>query len=150
MHPLIPVKIKKLSHFKGDLPKYQSAHASGFDVRAQLDAAIVIKPRERAMVPTGLSFEIPAGYEIQTRPRSGLAWKHGLTIVNTPGTIDADYRGEVKILLLNNGEEPFEIRDQERIAQCVLAPVIQALWVEAEDLTDTERGAGGFGSTGKA
>lgn len=150
MHPLIPVKIKKLAHFKGELPKYQSTHASGFDVRAQLEKPIVIKPRERAMVPTGLSFEIPSGYEIQTRPRSGLAWKHGLTIVNTPGTIDADYRGEVKILLLNNGEEPFEIQDQERIAQCVLVPVIQAQWIEANDLSETERGSGGFGSTGKA
>ena len=150
MHPLIPVKIKKLAHFKGELPKYQSAHASGFDVRAQLDSPIVIRPGERAMVPTGLSFEIPAGFEIQTRPRSGLAWKHGLTIVNTPGTIDADYRGEVKILLLNHGQEPIQIADQERIAQCVLAPVIQALWVEADDLSDTERGAGGFVSTGKS
>lgn len=149
MHPLIPVKIKKLAHFKGELPQYQSAHASGFDVRAQIDAPILIKPRERAMIPTGLSFEIPAGFEIQTRPRSGLAWKHGLTIVNTPGTIDADYRGEVKILLLNHGEEPIEIRDQERIAQCVLVPVIQALWIESKDLNETERGAGGFGSTGK-
>lgn len=149
MHPLIPVRIKKLAHFKGELPQYQSAHASGFDVRAQLDASIVIKPKERAMVPTGLSFEIPAGYEIQTRPRSGLAWKHGLSIVNTPGTIDADYRGEVKILLVNLGEEPIEIKDQERIAQCILVPVIQAVWVESEDLSTTERGAGGFGSTGK-
>jgi len=149
MHPLIPVKIKKLPHFKGELPKYQSTKASGFDVRAQIETAIIIKPRERAMVPTGLSFEIPSGYEIQTRPRSGLAWKHGLTIVNTPGTIDADYRGEVKILLLNLGEEPFEICDQERIAQCVLVPVIQAYWLEADDLSETDRGAGGFGSTGK-
>ena len=150
MHPLIPVKIKKLNHFKGELPKYQSANASGFDVRAQLETSIVIKPRERAMVSTGLSFEIPSGYEIQTRPRSGLAWKHGLTIVNTPGTIDADYRGEVKILLLNLGEEPFEIKDQERIAQCVLVPVIQAQWIDVDELSETERGAGGFGSTGKA
>ena len=149
MHPLIPVRIKKLPNFKGDLPKYQSAHASGFDVRAQLEQTIVIKPRERAMVATGLSFEIPAGYEIQTRPRSGLAWKHGLTIVNTPGTIDADYRGEVKVLLLNNGEEPIEIKDQERIAQCILVPVIQATWIEVDDLSETERGVGGFGSTGK-
>ncbi len=149
MHPLIPVKIKKLTHFKGELPKYQSAHASGFDVRAQLETPIAIKPGERVMVPTALSFEIPPGYELQARPRSGLAWKHGLTIINTPGTIDADYRGEVKILLLNHGQESIEIRDQERIAQCVLVPVIQALWVEAEDLSDTERGAGGFGSTGK-
>lgn len=150
MHPLIPVKIKKLAHFKGDLPQYQSAHASGFDVRAQLEASLILKPGERAMVPTGLSFEIPAGYEIQTRPRSGLAWKHGLTIVNTPGTIDADYRGEVKILLLNNGQEPIELKDQERIAQCVLVPVIQAVWSLVDDLSETERGAGGFGSTGKA
>ena len=150
MHPLIPVKIKKLPHFKGELPKYQSVHASGFDVRAQIEATIVINPGERAMVSTGLSFEIPSGYEIQTRPRSGLAWKHGLTIINTPGTIDADYRGEVKILLMNGGKDPIEIKDQERIAQCVLAPVIQAMWMESEDLSNTERGEGGFGSTGRA
>lgn len=149
MHPLIPIKIKKLAHFKGELPKYQSSHASGFDMCAQLEKPMLIKPGERIMVPTGLSFEIPSGYEIQTRPRSGLAWKHGLTIVNTPGTIDADYRGEVKILLINHGEEPIEIRDQERIAQCVLVPVIQAQWLEVEELGNTERGAGGFGSTGK-
>jgi len=149
MHPLIPIRIKKLSHFKGELPQYQSAHASGFDVRAQVEAPIVIKPLERAMVATGLSLEVPSGYEIQTRPRSGLAWKHGLTIVNTPGTIDADYRGEIKILLLNLGEKPIEIQDQERIAQCVLVPVIQAQWIEAEELSNTDRGAGGFGSTGK-
>ena len=150
MHPLIPVKIKKLAHFRGELPQYQTAHASGFDVRAQLEKSVVLRSGERAMIPTGLSFEIPAGYEIQTRPRSGLAWKHGLTIVNTPGTIDADYRGEVKILLLNTGAEPLEIQDQERIAQCVLVPVIQARWMEVSDLSDTERGNGGFGSTGKA
>ena len=149
MHPLIPVKIRKLVHFKGDLPQYQSAHSSGFDVRAQLETSIILKPGERAMIPTGLSFEIPPGYEIQTRPRSGLAWKHGLTIVNTPGTIDADYRGEVKVLLLNNGQEPLEIVDQERIAQCVLVPVIQAQWIETDDLSTTDRGTGGFGSTGK-
>ncbi len=149
MHPLIPVRIKKLAHFKGDLPQYQSSHASGFDVRAQLENPILIKPGERAMISTALSFEIPPGYEIQTRPRSGLAWKHGLTIVNTPGTIDADYRGEVKILLLNHGEEPIEIRDQERIAQCVLVPVIQAQWIESQSLAETDRGVGGFGSTGK-
>ncbi len=149
MHPLIPVKIKKLGHFKGELPKYQSAAASGFDIRAQLESTIIIKPRERAMIPTGLSFEIPPGFEIQTRPRSGLAWKHGLSIINTPGTIDADYRGEVKILLINSGEEPIEIKDQERVAQCVLAPVIQAVWLESNELTDSERGVGGFGSTGK-
>jgi dUTP pyrophosphatase len=150
LHPLIPVKIKKLAHFRGELPQYQTAHASGFDVRAQLEKSVVLRSGERAMIPTGLSFEIPAGYEIQTRPRSGLAWKHGLTIVNTPGTIDADYRGEVKILLLNTGAEPLEIQDQERIAQCVLVPVIQARWMEVSDLSDTERGNGGFGSTGKA
>jgi dUTP pyrophosphatase len=150
MHPLIPVKIKKLANFKGELPQYQSTNASGFDIRAQLETSTVIKQGERAMIPTGLSFEIPPGYELQARPRSGLAWKHGLTIVNTPGTIDADYRGEVKILLLNHGEEPIEIRDQERVAQCVLAPVIQAVWIETQDLTDTDRGAGGFGSTGKS
>lgn len=147
--PKVRLKIKKLTHFKGELPAYQTALASGFDVRAQLDRPLLLEPGERAMVATGLSFEIPPGYEIQSRPRSGLAAKHGISIVNTPGTIDADYRGEVKVILVNHGLEPFEIKDQERIAQFVLAPVVQAQFEMVEELSDTARGAGGFGSTGR-
>lgn len=143
------VKIKKLANFKGDLPMYQTPLASGFDVRAQLDGqTLKLAPGERALIPTGLSFEIPPGYEIQSRPRSGLAAKQGLTVLNTPGTIDADYRGEVKIILINLGRETVEIKDQDRIAQLVLCPVVQADFELVEELSSTERGAGGFGSTG--
>lgn len=144
------VKIKKWPHFKGELPAYQSHGASGFDVRAQLDQPLTLKPMERALVPTGLTFEIPVGYEIQARPRSGLAAKQGLSVLNTPGTIDADYRGEVKVILINLGQEPITINDQERCAQFVICPIIQAQFHVVEELSDTARGAGGFGSTGKA
>lgn len=142
------VLVKKLSHFKGALPAYETTHASGFDIRAQLDSPLVLKPGERLMVPTGLSFEIPPGFEIQVRPRSGWAAKKGVTVVNTPGTIDADYRGEVKIALVNLGAEPMEIVDQDRVAQAVLCPVYQAELLEVAELSSTDRGAGGFGSTG--
>lgn len=143
------VKIKKLENFKGELPQYQSMGASGFDVRAQLSSALILKPGERAMIPTGLAFEIPLGYEIQARPRSGWAAKNGLTVLNTPGTIDADYRGEVKIIVINLGQESVTISDQERCAQLVLAPVYQAQFELVNELGNTERGAGGFGSTGR-
>ncbi|MFM6927565.1 MAG: dUTP diphosphatase [Bdellovibrio sp.] len=146
----ISVKIKKLDNFQGELPAYQSAGASGVDVRAQLVGPVVLNPGERAMIPTGLSFEIPLGYEIQARPRSGWAAKSGLTVLNTPGTIDADYRGEVKIIVINLGNEPVTINDQERCAQLVIAPVYQAQFELVSDLSETERGAGGFGSTGRA
>lgn len=146
---MMQVKIKKWPHFKGDLPAYQSHGASGFDVRAQLDKPLTLKPMERALVPTGLTFEIPVGYEIQARPRSGLAAKQGLSVLNTPGTIDADYRGEVKVILVNLGQEPITINDQERCAQFVICPIIQAHFQLVEELSDTVRGAGGFGSTGK-
>lgn len=145
----VDVKIKKLSHFNGELPAYQTELASGVDVRAQLTAPIILKPGQRDLIPTGLSFEIPPGYEIQARPRSGWAIKNGMSLVNTPGTIDADYRGEVKIIVINHGQEPVEIKDQERIAQLVLCPVIQAKFILVEELSDTTRGAGGFGSTGR-
>jgi dUTP pyrophosphatase len=145
----IGLKVKLLNHFKGDVPKYQSELASGFDVRAQLTENLILKPGERALVPTGLSFEIPPGYEIQARPRSGLAAKHGISLVNTPGTIDADYRGEVKIILINHGQEVFEVKDQERIAQLVLAPVAFANLEISDDLSATTRGVDGFGSTGR-
>ncbi len=144
----IKVKIKKLDHFKGDLPKYGSQWASGFDVRACLDNSILLKPGEKSLIPTGLSFEIPSGFELQSRPRSGLALKKGLTILNSPGTIDSDYRGEVKIILINLGQKEFVIQDQERIAQIVLCPVYQANFEESDTLSETQRGGGGFGSTG--
>lgn len=144
------VKIKKWPHFKGELPAYQSEGASGFDVRAQLEQPLTLKPTERALIPTGLTFEIPLGYEIQARPRSGWAAKHGLSLMNTPGTIDADYRGEVKIILVNLGQEPVTIQDQDRCAQLVICPIIQAQFEVVEELTSTERGTGGFGSTGRA
>lgn len=146
----IAVKIKKLENFRGELPQYQSLGASGFDIRAQLATPLVLKPGERAMVPTGLSFEIPMGFEIQARPRSGLAAKNGITVLNTPGTIDADYRGEVKIIIINLGAEPMTIQDQERCAQLVIAPVYQADFELVQELGSTDRGAGGFGSTGRA
>lgn len=144
------VKVKTWEHFKGELPAYQSAGASGFDVRAQLEGkTLLLKKGERALVPTGLSFEIPQGYEIQARPRSGWAAKHGLTLMNTPGTIDADYRGEVKIILVNLGQEDVQIQDQDRCAQLVICPIYQASFELVNELSNTERGVGGFGSTGK-
>lgn len=142
------MRIQKFEHFKGDLPAYQSDGASGFDVRAQLTMDLILKPGERALVPTGLAFETPLGYEIQARPRSGLAVKNGISLVNTPGTIDADYRGEVKIIVINLGQEPFIIKDQDRIAQLVLCPIYHADFEVVESLSATARGAGGFGSTG--
>ena len=143
------VKVKTWPHFKGELPKYESAGASGLDVRAQIDQPIILKPMERVLVPTGLTFEIPVGFEIQARPRSGWAAKHGLTLMNTPGTIDADYRGEIKVILVNLGTETVTINDQDRCAQLVICPIIQAQFELATELSSTERGAGGFGSTGK-
>lgn len=144
----VPVKIKKLDHFKGDIPRYESDLASGFDVRAQLEKPLLLEPGQRELIPTGLCFEIPEGFEIQARPRSGLAIKKGISLLNTPGTIDADYRGEVKIIVINLGHEAVEIADQERMAQLVLCPVVQAQFEVTDSLGDTRRGAGGFGSTG--
>lgn len=144
----LAMKVKKWAHFKGELPKYESLLASGFDIRAQLDEPLTVAPGKSCMVPTGLSFEIPVGYEIQVRPRSGLAAKKAVTVLNTPGTVDADYRGEVKAILINLGEEDFVINDQDRIAQAVLCPIVQAELQLVEELSDTARGAGGFGSTG--
>lgn len=142
------VKVVKLPHFKGQLPKYESQGASGLDVRAAIEKSIFLKPGDRALVPTGIAMEIPLGFEIQVRPRSGLAFKQGISVINTPGTIDADYRGELKIALINLGSDVFEIKDQERIAQIVLAPVVGLQWQEVSELSSTNRGAGGFGSTG--
>lgn len=148
----IAVQVLPLPHFEGlDLPAYETAGSAGMDVRAALPARepVVLEPGARAMVPTGLSVAIPEGYEIQVRPRSGLAAKHGLTCLNTPGTIDSDYRGEIKVILINLGAEAFTIQRGERIAQLVLAPVTRLAWAEVGALDETARGAGGFGSTGR-
>lgn len=147
----VTLKIRVLPHGEGlPLPAYQTADAAGFDILAAVPAndAIVIAPGERVLVPTGLSFELPRGLEAQVRPRSGLAAKHGLTVLNSPGTIDADYRGEVQVILINLGKEPFQIDRGARIAQVVIAPVLQVQIKKASRLTETSRGAGGFGSTG--
>lgn len=145
----LTVQIKPLDHF-GDLPlpKFETALAAGADLRAALDTDMVLAPGQRALVPTGFAMALPAGYEAQIRPRSGLAYKHGLTCLNTPGTIDADYRGEVKVLLINHGQDPFTITRGERIAQMVIGPITQPDFLRVETLDDTARGEGGFGSTG--
>ena len=140
------LKIKKLNN-EAIIPAYQTKEAAGFDLHSIED--VVINPGERKLIGTGLAFEIEYGYEVQIRPRSGLAYKHGIIVLNTPGTIDSDYRGEIKVLLINLGNEEFEIKKGERIAQAVVAPVIQAEIVEVDALSDTQRGSGGFGSTGK-
>lgn len=143
----VPVKLKRLPHGEGlPLPAYATAGAAGMDVVSAED--VVLAPGARHPVATGLSLAIPDGFEIQVRPRSGLALKHGITVPNTPGTIDCDYRGELKVLLINHGAEPFVIARGDRIAQLVLAPVVQAAWDEVDELDVTARGAGGFGSTG--
>lgn len=151
---MIEVKIKKLSHYDESfpLPSYETAGAAGADVRASLGAGekLLIKPGERVLVPSGLSMEIPQGFEVQVRPRSGLSFKTGLMVLNSPGTIDSDYRGEVKIILGNLGKVDEVINHGDRVAQLVIAPVIQARYIEStEELSSTTRGAGGFGSTGK-
>ena len=145
----LTVQIKPHDHF-GDLPlpKFETALAAGADLRAALEEDMSLAPGERALVPTGFAMALPAGYEAQIRPRSGLAYKHGITCLNTPGTIDADYRGEVKVLLINHGQDAFTITRGERIAQMVIAPITQPDFVQVETLDDTARGAGGFGSTG--
>ncbi len=151
---MIKVKVVKLPHYDGsfDLPKYETSGAAGADVRASLGQGekLIIKPGQRVLIPTGLSMEIPAGYEIQVRPRSGLSFKTGLMVLNSPGTIDSDYRGEVKIIMGNLGTGDEVINHGDRVAQLVLAPVVQASYVETNDaLSETTRGAGGFGSTGR-
>lgn len=143
------MKVKVINRSKHDLPRYETALSAGMDVRANLDEPIVLKPLARAMVPTGLFVELPAGYEMQVRPRSGLAAKFGLTVLNAPGTIDADYRGEIKVILANLSNDDFTINDGERIAQLVVAQHAQVKWEPTEELSNTDRGAGGFGSTGK-
>ncbi|NVN44094.1 dUTP diphosphatase [Asaia siamensis] len=150
MSPL-PVELVRLPHAEGmDLPHYASSGAAGMDLLAAINEDVVIRSGERALIPTGLRIGLPAGYELQIRPRSGLALKHGITLPNTPGTIDEDYRGEIGIIVLNTGKEDFVISRGMRIAQAVLAPVIRLTWVEVSELDETSRGAGGFGSTGIA
>lgn len=145
-HP-VKVEVKRLPHGAGlPLPAYATSGAAGMDVVSAED--VTLAPAARHAVATGLALAIPEGYEIQVRPRSGLALKHGITVPNTPGTIDSDYRGELKVILINHGAEPFVIQRGDRVAQLVLAPVVQAAWDEVEELDATERGAGGFGSTG--
>lgn len=145
------IEVCPLAHFSGlDLPAYETPGSAGMDLRAAVPKGepIMLAPGARVMVPTGLSFAIPLGFEVQIRPRSGLAAKHGVTCLNTPGTIDSDYRGEVKVILINLGESDFAIERGERIAQMVLAPVTQAVWERVVILDETTRGTGGFGSTG--
>ncbi|MCA0042696.1 dUTP diphosphatase [Celeribacter litoreus] len=136
------------------LPSYETAHAAGADVRANFppekrESGVMLEPGMRALIPTGFAMEIPEGYEVQVRPRSGLALKYGISLVNTPGTIDADYRGPVGVILINHGAEPFHVTHGERIGQLVVAPVVQGRFETVKDLSDTARGTGGFGSTGR-
>lgn len=145
------IQVCPLPHFAGlDLPSYETPGSAGMDLRAAVadDAPLTLGPGDRALVPTGLAMAIPEGFEVQIRPRSGLAVKHGITCLNTPGTIDSDYRGEVKVILINLGQDAFTIERGERIAQMIVAPVTQAGWSEVSALSETARGAGGFGSTG--
>ncbi|UJP63327.1 dUTP diphosphatase [Mongoliitalea daihaiensis] len=144
------MNVKVINRSKHSLPAYQTAASAGMDLRANLDEAVLLQPLERKLIGTGLFIELPVGFEAQIRPRSGLAFKYGLTVLNSPGTVDADYRGEIKVLLVNISNQPFEINDGERIAQMVIARHEQITWETTEFLSDTERGAGGYGSTGKS
>ena len=143
------MKVNIVNHSPYPCPAYATPQSAGVDLRACLEEPVTLKPLQRALVPTGLYIALPVGYEAQVRPRSGLAAKHGITVLNTPGTIDADYRGEIRVILVNLSDEPFEIVPGERIAQMVIARHEQVEWVPVEELDSTERGAGGFGSTGR-
>jgi dUTP pyrophosphatase len=142
------MKVKIVNHSKHPLPKYETEASAGMDIRADLDDPVFLKPLERALISTGLYIELPLGYEAQVRPRSGMAIKHGITVLNTPGTIDADYRGEIKIIMVNLSNKEFEITDGERVAQLIIARHEKAEWDDVKELNDTERGTGGFGHTG--
>ncbi len=147
---MISIQVKRLEHARGlELPKQMTAGSSGADLAAAVNDPITLEPGKFALIPTGLTVEIPVGFEMQVRPRSGLAAKHGVTVLNTPGTVDADYRGEVKVILINLGSEPFEITRGMRIAQAVIAEVPRVEYVEVSELSDTDRGEGGFGHTGR-
>jgi len=143
------MKINIINKSEHPLPQYETAHAAGMDMRAFIGEEMVIKPMQRVLVPTGLHIELPVGYEAQIRPRSGLAYKHGISIVNSPGTIDADYRGEIKVLLINFSDTDFVVNNGDRIAQMVIAKHETVIWTSAEELSDTARGEGGYGHTGK-
>ena len=142
------MKIKIVNNSKHPLPSYETMASAGMDLRANIDKPIILKPIDRFLVPTGLFIELPVGYEAQVRPRSGLAFKKGVSVLNTPGTIDADYRGEIKVILINLSNEDFIINDGERIAQMIISAHEKADWVEVSELIETKRGAGGFGHTG--
>lgn len=142
------MKIKIINHSHHPLPAYETGLSAGMDLRANLDAPIELLPMQRQLVPTGLFLELPAGYEAQIRPRSGLAYKFGVTVLNSPGTIDADYRGEIKILLVNISDQPFVVKDGERIAQMIVNEHARVVWEQSQELNTTDRGAGGFGHTG--
>jgi dUTP pyrophosphatase len=145
----VVVPIRRLDNGAGcDLPAYATAHAAGADLMAALPAPVTIEPGKRAKIPTGIAIALPIGYEAQVRPRSGLAANHGVTVLNAPGTIDADYRGEIQVILINFGDAPFVVEPNARIAQLIVAPVSQVEWEAAEALGETARGEGGFGSTG--
>ena len=144
------MKVKITNRSKHPLPEYATPHSAGMDLRANLDAPVTLNPLERQLIPTGIFIELPVGYEAQIRPRSGLAIKHGISLVNTPGTIDADYRGEIKVIAINLSNTPFIIDDGERICQMVVAAHACVEWDEVDVLEETERGAGGFGHTGKS
>ena len=141
-------KIKVINKGRHPLPQYATPQSAGMDLRANIDSPVTLRPMERRLIPTGLFIALPAGYEAQVRPRSGLALKHGITVLNTPGTIDADYRGEVMVLLVNLSDKDFVVEDGERVAQMVVARHEQGQWVDVEELDATERGAGGYGHTG--
>lgn len=143
------MKVKLINKSHHPTPEYATPQSAGLDLRANLEAPVELRPGEYQLIKTGLFMELPEGYEAQVRPRSGLAFKHGITVLNSPGTIDADYRGEVGVLLINHGKETFVIEDGERIAQLVVARFEQVQWSQVEELADSDRGAGGFGSTGK-
>ncbi|MGB4413365.1 MAG: dUTP diphosphatase [Paludibacter sp.] len=143
------MQVKIVNRSKHALPEYATLHSAGIDIRANLDKSVILKPLERKLIPTGLYIELPAGFEAQIRPRSGLAIKKGITVLNSPGTIDADYRGEICVILVNLSAEDFEVNDGERICQMVIAAHAKAEWTEVDELDETKRGAGGFGHTGK-
>jgi len=143
------MKVKVINKSNNSLPVYETVNSAGMDIRANLESPVILKPLQREIIPTGLFIELPTGYEAQIRPRSGLAFKHGITVLNTPGTIDADYRGEIKVILINLSNENFEIRNSERIAQMVINKIKQVTLTSVDKLSNTKRGDGGFGHTGK-
>lgn len=143
------MNIRIINRSKHPLPEYGTPHSAGMDLRAELQEDVILKPLQRALVPTGLYIELPEGYEAQVRPRSGLAIKHGISVLNTPGTIDADYRGEIRVILINLSDTDFVVKDGERIAQMIVSKHEKAEWVQVDELQETERGEGGFGHTGR-